>query len=403
MVPETDNLRERARGCLLGLMVGDALGAGVEGFPTSEIRSLAEQKWQSKFVQGFFPAVHMGSFVPAGELSTYRPAIKTKDGNFVPVGPPSNESVARQCARYGMYTDDTNTCLALASSLVACGQIDAQHAAKCYADFWQNGDAVRGYPQSAKEVMQATLNGVAVERTGLQPYFPYPGGSFANGGAMRISPLSIAYHDASPEVLRDAVSKAILGSHRHPEAIDFAVIQASMVQYALNVDVAKFNSKALLVELAKVCQTREMASMVAAIADAIEKFSGEEDEIKIVERVVDRQKRPGSGFGFQIASVHMAPCVLWAVCVHYKEPRIAVQTAIDLGGDTDTTASMVGAVVGALHGEGWCQDWASELENGTRGRDYALKLAEELCLCRAWATAPENLNHRKEKKSCALM
>jgi len=261
---------------------------------------------------------------------------------------------------------------------VECGMIDAGHAAKCYANFWRTGDDIRGYPPSAKQVMQATLDGVAVEDTGLQPHFPFPGGSFANGGAMRISPLGIAYRDASPLVLRDAVTKAILGSHRHPEAIDFAVIQASMVQYALKVDVAGFSSNSLLAELAKSCETEAMRSMVDATSDAIQKFSGEGDGIAIVQQIVEREKRPGSGFAFQIASVHMAPCVLWAVCVHYRDPRLAVQTAIDLGGDTDTTASMVGAVVGALHGEGWCQDWANELENGARGRDYALQLAEEL-------------------------
>lgn len=374
-------------------MVGDALGAGVEGWPTSEIRELAEEKWQSKFVQGFFPAVHMGTYVHAGEPGKYRPAINVEDGtkgDFVPSGPASNANVAEQCARHGMYTDDTNTCLALASSLVECGQINAQHAAKRYAEFWLDGDAVRGYPPSAKQVMKATLNGVAVEQTGLQPHFPFPGGSFANGGAMRISPLSIAYHDASPVVLRDAVSKAILGSHRHPEAIDFAVIQASMVQYALQVDAKEFDSTALLLKLKGVCETTEMASMVDAISKAIQSFTGEEDEVKIVQQVVGREKRPGSSFSFQIASVHMAPCVLWAVCVHYEDPRIAVQTAIDLGGDTDTTASLVGAVVGALHGEDWCEDWARELENGTRGKDYALKLAEELCFCRRLGASDQN-------------
>ena len=34
---------------------------------------------------------------------------------------------------------------------------------------------------------------------------------------------------------------------------------------------------------------------------------------------------------------------------------------------------------GALHGEGeWCAAWAKRLENGPRGRDYALGLAESL-------------------------
>ena len=54
-------------------------------------------------------------------------------------------------------------------------------------------------------------------------------------------------------------------------------------------------------------------------------------------------------------------------------------TAIGIGGDTDTTAALVGAIVGALHGEGeWCALWAERLENGARGRDYALGLGEKL-------------------------
>jgi poly(ADP-ribose) glycohydrolase ARH3 len=364
---------------MLGLMVGDALGASCEGFPTEEIRKLAQDKWKSDFIQGYIPAVHMGTYVPAGQPGKYKPALEVNDQNFVPTGPPSNENVARECARYGMYTDDTNTCLALASSLAACGRIDAAHAAKSYAHFWRNGDAVRGYPPSAKQVMQATLDGVPAQATGLQPHFPFPGGSFANGGAMRISPLALAYRDAGPDVLRDAVAQAILSSHRHPEAIDFAVIQASLVQYALQVGAAGFQRDAVLDELASRCETKAMAGMVRATAEAIHKFNAGDDEIEIVKQLVGRERRPGSGFSFQIASVHMAPCVLWVACVHYRNPRNALQRAIDLGGDTDTTASMVGAILGAMHGEGWCEDWARELENGPKGKDYALRLAEELC------------------------
>ena len=105
---------------------------------------------------------------------------------------------------------------------------------------------------------------------------------------------------------------------------------------------------------------------------------GDDAELAIVRRVVEREKRPGSGFSFQIASVHMAPCVLWCAVRYHAAPRLAVQKAIDLGGDTDTTATMVGAIVGALHGTGWCARWAAGLENGPRGRDYALGLADQL-------------------------
>merc|ERR1719482_820220 len=100
---------DRARGCMLGLMVGDALGAGVEGWPAEEIEALAQERWQSRLVEDFFPAVHMASFVSAGQPGCYRAARPHEANGFVPTGPPSNDAVARQCARSGAYTDDTET------------------------------------------------------------------------------------------------------------------------------------------------------------------------------------------------------------------------------------------------------------------------------------------------------
>lgn len=141
--------------------------------------------------------------------------------------------------------------------------------------------------------------------------------------------------------------------------------------------------------------------------------------------------RPGSGLGFQIASIDAIPCVLWFVIRYASErPQQVLQRVIGLGGDTDTIASMAGAIVGALHGikthvvikkdnnaaenntaaavdgcisgvdgaagainsgdnsgvncgvdsDGWiAPHLIQELENGERGRDYAMQLAERLC------------------------
>lgn len=203
--------------------------------------------------------------------------------------------------------------------------------------------------------MKATLDGVSVDETGLPPIFPYPGGSFANGGAMRISPLAIAYRNASATVLRQAVEAAVRGSHRHPEAMDFAVVQAAAVQRALRY---KFDPDAffdgLIKSLVDMCKTNAMKEVLTGTARALESFRDGYDEQAAIKAVVDKVQRPGSGMGFQIASVHMAPSVLWAACRHRSNPRKALQAAIDLGGDTDTTASMVGAIVGALHGDSWC-------------------------------------------------
>lgn len=374
---ETINIESRARGCLLGLMVGDALGAAVEGFPTEEIRLLCENKWGTSLVQGFVRAVHMGTYVSAGEPCQYRPATGLRDTCFVPSGPPSNPSVEQQCSRFGMYTDDTNACLAVGMSIVQHGFADAQSVANSCASLFKNNEAYRGIPPTAKLVMQATRDGVPAQKSGLPPHFPYAAGSFANGGAMRIAPLAIAYRSANPGDLRDAVEEVVLSSHRHPEAVDFAVVQAAAVQYCLGIQPKDFNAPQLLADLAARCQTSAMREAVVGTAEALRSFD-EGDEREAVKRVVAATLRAGSGMDFQIASVHMAPCVLWTVCRHHADPRHAVQMAIDLGGDTDTTACMVGAVVGALHGELWCADWTSELENGPHGKNFALDLANKL-------------------------
>jgi ADP-ribosylglycohydrolase len=48
----------------------------------------------------------------------------------------------------------------------------------------------------------------------------FPTGSFANGGIMRISPVGVAFQNASPEELKEAVKWAIISSHVNDEAID---------------------------------------------------------------------------------------------------------------------------------------------------------------------------------------
>jgi len=365
-------------------MVGDALGAGVEGWPQEEIRDFAKMTWgkDTHLIQDYFSAVPMGTFVPDGEPGTYRPGLAITDLNFVACGPPSNANTEKYCARKGMYTDDTNACLAVAMSIDECKHVDAAHVARSCAElFLHKNEAFRGCPPTAKRVLEQALEGMSPAETGLPPNFPFPGGSFANGGAMRISPLAIAYRSADAKTLRQAVASAIFASHRHPEAVDFAVVQASMVQRALFLEAAAFDGPLLLDELAGLCQTDDMRKVVAATANALRGFPEGGDEKQEVQKVVGLCARPGSSMGFQIASVHMAPCVLWCACLHHSNPRRAVQAAIDLGGDTDTTASMVGAIVGALHGEEWCSDGvdlADGLENGAHGRDFALALAERL-------------------------
>mmetsp|Transcript_43497 Transcript_43497/g.114758 ORF Transcript_43497/g.114758 Transcript_43497/m.114758 type:complete len:670 (-) Transcript_43497:250-2259(-) len=351
-------LADSAVGCLIGGMVGDVLGAGVEGWSQSRIRKYADTHPSTTGKDGlrdFFPCVHMGQ-------STY-------------VGPPKDSDTG--LARYGMYTDDTNAALALASSLVDMAGLDGQHAARRYGEVFKM-EPVRFCPDTAQSVMEAILAGADYRTTGAPPHFPFEGGSFANGGAMRASPLGIAFRSAPSQLLRRAAEEAVRSSHIHPEAVDAAAVQARAVAYALQCNVCgtPLTSDALLGVLEDFSAAPVLKRRISALRGHVAGGAGAGCLREILN---DGNRRPGSNMGFQIAAVDLMPCVLWAVASHHDNPEEALVQAVALGGDTDTVACLVGSILGALHGVSWIpRRWWDNLENGSRGRSYAVNLGERL-------------------------
>jgi hypothetical protein len=58
-----------------------------------------------------------------------------------------------------------------------------------------------------------------------------------------------------------------------------------------------------------------------------------------------------------------------------------IEQAVAIGGDSDTIASMAGALAGAHYGEtNWPTEVVAELENGDFGRDFLLSLADDLAV-----------------------
>lgn len=207
----------------------------------------------------------------------------------------------------------------------------------------------------------------------------------------------------------------------HEEAIDGAVVQATAVRRALLCDDNLLDPVQFIEELIEVVRTDAMRQRLENVKqeyllllsnnkakgaadinkeEATPLHSLDEDydiDKLVLERLVPNGVRPGSGLGFQIASIDAIPCVIWFVMRYANtKPEQILPRVIALGGDTDTIASMAGAIVGALHGlqgsggsseengdsgsGGWiATHLIDELENGERGRDYAMQLAERLC------------------------
>jgi len=296
--------------------------------------------------------------------------------NFVPC---THMGVRHLGFRYGMYTDDTNNTLALATSLAEKKGIDPADCALQYAKWWQH-KPTRGCPDSAAAVFKNILKGMHHSKTGRARF---PDGSFANGGAMKISPLGVACRNADAKALRSMVASAIVSTHAHPEAVDGAACLARAIGYAMSCRQAdtgkKFDGLAMIDAVAPIAETKAMQSQLGAVKALLTKAPKDKHKpSRLLPEDIAALKSLG-GLEFQIKAIEAVPHALYIAARFYASPEAAVINMVLAGGDTDTTASMVAGLMGALHGTSWIPvRWWDNLENGEYGRDFAVGLAERI-------------------------
>jgi ADP-ribosylglycohydrolase len=76
---------------------------------------------------------------------------------------------------------------------------------------------------------------------------------------------------------------------------------------------------------------------------------------------------------------HSVPIALHAWLTHPHDYRGAVMAAIECGGDTDSTAAIVGGIVGAAVGkEGIPSEWLARLVEWPRSKRWMIALGEQL-------------------------
>ena len=177
--------RDRFRGCLLGLAVGDALGATLEFQPP-------------------------GSFEPIDDM--------------VGGGP--------HCLEPGQWTDDTSMALCLAESLIECGGFDAADQVRRYVR-WQR----EGYMSSTGDCFDIGNTVSAALSRFVEHGDPYAGSadphSAGNGSLMRLAPVPMYYaSDAAQAITRAAASSRT--THQAQEAVDACRYFAGLLVGALH-------------------------------------------------------------------------------------------------------------------------------------------------------------------------
>lgn len=159
---------DRSTGCLLGLALGDVLGAPWEG-------GLVE-RW------------------------VWRLIGRTRTG-------------ARR------YTDDTRMALDLAGSLLACGGLDQADLAARFAASYHFS---RGYGPGAARLLRRIRAGLPWREASRSVY---PEGSFGNGGAMRAPVLALWFWPDRAALIAAARQSAEI-THAHPLGQEGAVLIA---------------------------------------------------------------------------------------------------------------------------------------------------------------------------------
>lgn len=278
------SLRERMLGCMLGLVVGDALGVPVE-------------------------------FRTRAELA--------RD----PVDGPRGHGTYGQPA--GTWSDDSSLALACADSLAARG-VDLEDMMHRFYT-WREGQAYTPHGE-VFDVGIGTSQAIARFARGL-PREAWGGADErdnGNGSLMRIAPLSLYVHRLSPEEIVARSEEISALTHAHPRSRLCCAYFSLLLRGVLG------------------GQELREAMLAAAEVVAARAPAGEREALA---RVLDgsvvaepAEQIRGSGY-----VVHCLEASLWCAA-RTGSYRAAVLAAVNLGEDTDTTAAVTGALVGAMYG-----------------------------------------------------
>jgi len=263
----------------------------------------------------------------------------------------------------GTCTDDTRMAADLARGLLdGGGVLDPDAVARRFGEGY---DPTRGYGGNTRRILEAICSGTPWRDAALR--FELPGGSWANGAAMRVAPVALAFPDDPAAVREAALSQARITGHNHPIGRAGAVLQALAVREALARGAGG--------------DPIEPPRFVVAVRDAHDAWPEEFDgALRWIEENLDA--RPGDAvraLGTGARASRSVPAALWAFLTRWKDAEAAIVRGVNLGGDADTIGAMAGALAGAYRGaEALPRRWLDALEDGPRGRSDLVELADRL-------------------------
>ena len=178
---------------------------------------------------------------------------------------------------------------------------------------------------------------------------------------MRVAPVGLLFWN-NPEKLRETACQSSLITHSHVLGMRGSVLQARAVALAIAENPAK---------------QLDPQSFISSLLD----FTDEDVYRAKITKFGDLLQHPDNRqavvreLGHGIEAFNSVPTAIFSFLAHPRDFTSTIIYSISLGGDTDTIASMAGAISGAYLGiEEIPSEWQGKLEN----RDHLLDLADRL-------------------------
>ncbi|GAA3686229.1 ADP-ribosylglycohydrolase family protein [Lentzea roselyniae] len=222
------------------------------------------------------------------------------------------------------WTDDTEMACNLVAELRDHGDIDRDRLA---ATFAHRCEPYRGYGAGAFTILRKIRQGTPWKEAAGSAFNGQ--GSCGNGAAMRIAPLG-AYFVNEAETLTAQAIRASEVTHQHPEGIAGGVAVAHAAAIA-----------------AKARLTGTGRDLLGGVLDHLEEGSFVRKGIEKARKIRTAEEAAYVlGNGSRVTAQDTVPFTLWVAAHHLDDYRKAVTTCVQAGGDVDTTAAIVGGIVG---------------------------------------------------------
>lgn len=261
----------------------------------------------------------------------------------------------------GMVSDDTEHACMTAQALIASGD-DVERFLRELAKrlrLWLLG-LPAGTGLATLKACGKLCVGVSPHRSGIY--------SAGNGPAMRSVIVGPAIED--PDLLRAFVRASTRITHTDPKAEYGALAIALAAQLASSR--APVEGQVFQAELARLLANEPADELLSLVDRTVQSISRHEPTVAYADSL-------GLENGVSGYIYHTVPIVLHAWLSHQQDFRSAIMNVIRCGGDTDSTAALVGGIIGSGLGRGGIPDeWIESLWEWPRSVQWMERLAAEL-------------------------